>query len=106
MINVSVLIKNKHIVEISVKGHANSAPYGQDLVCSAVSAIITGGFNALLSPQAYDIKLQDGNAHLKTNGKITEYDQIVLDVIYKQLQTIEESYKKFIEIKTKGSTSI
>src|SRR5699024_12152227 len=40
-----------NVEEISsfvVSGHANSGPYGQDLVCAAVSAVTFGAGNAVL----------------------------------------------------------
>jgi uncharacterized protein YsxB (DUF464 family) len=46
---ITILLKETdgHFVSLEAKGHANSAPYGADLVCAAVSAVILGGFNAL-----------------------------------------------------------
>ena len=40
-------VSSQKIISIEVKGHANSDDYGKDLVCAAVSTVITGGMNAL-----------------------------------------------------------
>lgn len=37
-------------VEISVRGHAMSAPYGQDIVCAAISVLFTAVANHLSNP--------------------------------------------------------
>ena len=42
-INVSDMIDS-----IEIKGHANFADYGQDIVCASVSCIATTTINALL----------------------------------------------------------
>ena len=38
MINIKVIVKGGE-THISITGHAGYAPHGQDIVCSAVSAI-------------------------------------------------------------------
>ncbi|MEY3609975.1 MAG: Cysteine protease Prp, partial [Bacillota bacterium] len=38
MIQVSIIRSNQLYRMMKVTGHANSAPYGEDLVCAAVSA--------------------------------------------------------------------
>ncbi|MCQ2815194.1 MAG: ribosomal-processing cysteine protease Prp [Bacilli bacterium] len=98
---ITVIIK-KHensdkIRLIEVKGHADSAPYGKDLVCAAVSAVMTGGFNAL---QGHDYRfiLEDGHALVEDLDECSDYDSVVLKTIETQLQTIYESNKEFITI--------
>lgn len=39
MTNINVTMENGH-VSIDIAGHAGYAPYGQDIVCSAISAIV------------------------------------------------------------------
>jgi uncharacterized protein YsxB (DUF464 family) len=40
-----------------VKGHANSGAYGHDLVCAAVSAVVTGACNAIETSEDFQIKI-------------------------------------------------
>ncbi|MBO8163834.1 MAG: ribosomal-processing cysteine protease Prp [Brevibacillus sp.] len=47
MIEVTVRRMRQDISEIEIKGHANAAEYGKDIVCSAVSAITFGMLNAV-----------------------------------------------------------
>lgn len=101
MIKVDILVNplSKKIYGIELKGHAESAPYGQDLVCAAVSAIITGGANAIENQSSFDIQLESGKAKikLKEDKFISSADESVLKVIAIQLKTIAESYGQFIE---------
>ena len=99
MIKVLIKQEEKKFVSLEVKGHANSAPHGEDLVCSAVSAILTGGLNNLANPKDFDIKLEEGNAYVKVKNSISSHDEVVLETIITSLKTIEESYGKFIQIK-------
>jgi len=99
MIKVLIKQEEKKFVSLEVKGHANSAPYGEDLVCSAVSAVLTGGLNNLDNPKDFDIKLDEGNAYVKAKDSISSHDEIVMETIITSLKTIEESYGKFIQIK-------
>lgn len=46
MIKVNLIKTNDIVTGLQVTGHAKSAEYGKDLICAAVSAILTGGFNA------------------------------------------------------------
>ena len=98
MIKVLIKKEEKKFVSLSVKGHANSAPHGEDLVCAAVSAVLTGGCNNL-DVKNFDIKLDEGDAYIKAKNSISSHDEVVIETIIVGLQTIENSYGKFIQIK-------
>ena len=82
MIKITFLEKDDKVVKIEASGHALFAEKGKDIVCSAVSAILVGGCNALTNHQNYQII-------------------IVMRTILIQLMTIEESYKSYISISKK-----
>lgn len=84
---------------LEVKGHANSGPYGHDLVCAAVSAVITGGLNNLEAPQNYDIELKEGYSMIKALKNVSAHDAVVIETIICGLKTIAEEYSDFINIK-------
>ena len=100
MIKIEVEKSNGAIVSIKASGHAGSGEYGHDLVCAAVSAILTGGANAINEKKSFDLSLSSGNAliRLKENEMLSTHDEVVLETILVELQTIEESYRKFINI--------
>ena len=91
---------NSQVNFLEVKGHAKSAPYGEDLVCAEVSAVITGGFNNLVNHKDYELKLDEGYALFKANSKFDAHDEAVIETIICGLNTICEANPKFIEVKT------
>ena len=98
MIEINYSKKDDQICMIESKGHANYDEQGKDIVCSAVSAIIVGCFNALLDEEALDLTVEKGYAKCVVKDEISEHDQNVLDTILIQLMTIERSYPKFVKI--------
>lgn len=98
MIEVSYLEKEKNVEALEIKGHANYADEGQDIVCSAVSAIGVGGLNALENIDDIDIICEKGYISVKGSGLKSDHNQIVIRTILIQLYTIERTYKKFIKI--------
>ncbi|MEA5061563.1 MAG: ribosomal-processing cysteine protease Prp [Erysipelotrichaceae bacterium] len=99
MINVLVVGKGSEFSSLEVKGHANSAPMGHDLVCAAVSAVITGGFNSLENKKDFSFKLNDGDAFLKSENPVSKHDEVVVETIITSLMTIAETNHEFIKIK-------
>ena len=91
---------NNQVNFLEIKGHANSAPYGEDLVCAEVSAIVTGGFNNLRNHKDYELKLDEGYALFKASAPLDAHDEAVIETIICGLNTIRETNPKFVEIKT------
>ena len=90
-------VSSQKIIQIEVKGHANSAEYGKDLVCAAVTTVMTGGMNAL-QDKDYDFKLEEGHIYVKALDIPSDYDSVVLKTLEVQLMTIEESNHKYVQI--------
>ena len=97
MIKVSIISSGEIVNGLEVKGHANFAEHGKDLVCAGVSCIITGGFNAINKEDVEEIILEEGYAKVIVKPESISGD--VINVILIQLQTVQESYPKFIKIK-------
>ena len=100
MVKVEARKENGKVISLKLSGHANSGEYGKDLVCAGVSSIITGGASALENITSFNVKLSIGNSciELKKDQQLSKHDEIVMETILVQLQTIEHSYPKFIEI--------
>ena len=96
MIKVNLIYNASTCCGLTVTGHANAAEYGNDLICAAVSAIITGGFNAFDDDDINEIALDEGYAKVVINSKRAE---IILNTIIVQLKTMEDAYPKNIKIK-------
>ena len=99
MVSVNVSFMGKDVKSLTVSGHANYDEYGKDIVCDGVSAIVTGGINAL-EPHIKNIEIINESNKL---GVIViesnEVIQVILNTMLIQLETIENSYKKYIKIK-------
>ena len=83
-----------------VSGHSNYDVHGKDIVCAGVSAIVTGGINALglENKKAISYEVKDGYVNLDVLDTENNNIQLIMDVIVVQLKTIEESYKKNVKI--------
>ena len=103
MIKIEATRKDGKIINLTVKGHANSAPKGEDLVCAAVSSILVGGCNALSQPNCFAIKLNEGDASISELSIANKHDYEVLETMMIQFKTIEESSKKFLQVIEKGN---
>lgn len=98
MIKILITREANKFKSLEVKGHANSAPYGEDLVCAGVSAVLTGGFNSLQEHKNFEIELKEGYAYLRALNNISSHDEVVIETIINSLLTIEESNSKFVKI--------
>ena len=96
MIKVDLIYNGDLICGFTMKGHANTADYGNDLVCAAVSAIVTGGFNAFDDEDVSEIALDEGYAKVVVKSE-NGYSILKTNIV--QLKTIEEAYPKNIKIK-------
>ena len=76
---------------------------GKDIICAGVSAIATGGLNALINENKSKIsyRVNDGYVNVEMLDINDDKLQLIMDVIVTQLKTIEESYKKYVKISEK-----
>ena len=98
MIKVKINYLDNKFQSLKVTGHAHSAEYGRDLVCAEVSAVVTGGFNAIEDIKNFDVKLDEGIASLEALGTVSAHDEIVIATIISGLKTIADANGKFIKI--------
>jgi len=109
MIEVTIYEKNNEIVAFEISGHANSGPYGYDLVCAAVSAVSFGAVNAVFELCHIDLEIDqagEGGYLAVTIPKIytsqeKQKAQLIFESMVVSLQTIEREYNQFIQIKRK-----
>lgn len=101
MIKIIIKQKNHQIQKINVSGHANSDAYGQDLVCAAITAIVSGALNALDFKHKEDVEISVlQNEIIIKNLNDKNHDlQIMLEMLKVQLSTIWTQYKKYIDMK-------
>lgn len=96
---IRITVKRKeHIESIEVKGHANSADHGHDLVCAIVSGITTGLANTLYEMVGEDdISLTEGHALISIKDP-TEKSDTILETAIIMLKTAQEVNKDYIKI--------
>lgn len=109
MIDVTINKKENKIFSFVLSGHAESGPYGYDLVCAAVSAVSFGAVNAV--GELCDIRLhteqgkEGGFLSVTLPHAIDEYTwekaSLLFEAMVISLQTIEREYSQFIKIKMK-----
>ena len=98
MIKVIATYHHDHIVSLEMKGHAKSAPYGEDLVCAGASAVVLGGINAIEDDSNFIYEIKEGYAFIKAKEEPSHDDEIVLRTVLTQLKSLENDYAKFIKI--------
>ncbi len=106
MIQVQVKRCEGNIVSFEISGHANSGPYGFDLVCAAVSAVSFGSVNAALKLSTTELTIdqREDGGYLKVDipDSLREEQrdkvQLIFEAMIVSLQTIEREYKQFIRI--------
>lgn len=106
MIKVVISKQNEHIHAFEISGHANSGPYGFDLVCAAVSAVSFGAVNAVMELCATELiidqKEDGGYLYIEIPASLSaekaKNANLILEAMIVSLQTIEREYKQFIQI--------
>jgi uncharacterized protein YsxB (DUF464 family) len=99
MIKVSFKNSNNKIYEVEIKGHANYADYGKDIVCSAVSTMAITTVNAILSlEETIDASEKSGLLVIRTL-KDTEVNQKLLSNMKRMLEELKSQYPENIEIR-------
>ena len=99
MIRVLIKYEGNLIDSIEIKGHADMAKSGRDIVCAGASAIVIGCLNNLKNPKSIKITMDDGYTFIRKIDKVSEHDEVVLETLVCGLKTIQEQYPKFISIK-------
>ena len=98
MIKVLIRFEEKNFKSLEVKGHANAAPHGQDLVCAAVSGILTGCTNAIKEEKKFSLKVDEGYYKLEAIDSLSPHDEAVIETIIVGLKTIAKEYDAFVQI--------
>lgn len=103
MIKADFYIKKDGIISsFDVEGHAESGPYGHDLVCAAVSAVTTGAINAVLTlsnKSMLSSENQDGYMSMEVIPSNRHNDaQVILKTLKVSLETIEIAFPDNIKV--------
>ncbi|KGX89008.1 ribosomal-processing cysteine protease Prp [Pontibacillus litoralis] len=94
------------IIDFEVSGHAESGPYGHDLVCAAVSAVTFGAVNAVMELCSCEPIIEQGGeggylrVELPDSLSNTSFQKasVLLEGMIIALKTIERDYGEYITI--------
>ncbi|MGP4108430.1 ribosomal-processing cysteine protease Prp [Virgibacillus sp. L01] len=108
MINVTVYRNNNQITMFELSGHADSGPYGYDLVCAGVSAVSFGAVNAVMKLSEAELEIeQEDEGYLcvtvpgQLDKAVSDKVQLLFEGMLISLETIEREYSKFVTIQSK-----
>ncbi|MBE1554582.1 ribosomal-processing cysteine protease Prp [Sporosarcina limicola] len=93
-----------HIHSFEMKGHANFAKKGKDLVCAGASAVSFGAVNAIIVLTGITPDIQQGldGGYFKVIFPVNEESdhdiQLIVKAMIVSLQTIEQDYGQYINI--------
>ena len=92
------VLKKDNIIEIT--GHSNYDTLGKDIVCSAVSSIVTTTINGLISIDDESISYNYKNDKMIiTNNKKDEITDKLLNNMIDLLKSLAKDYPKNINVK-------
>lgn len=80
-----------------VEGHANYANLGEDIVCSAISAITLGSLDWFEKQSIVCVQIDEKKPIIKIQLKMNQKNEIGLSLIKHQIQKIYQSYPKYIK---------
>lgn len=103
MIKIVVKKDKEDIIFIECSGHSGFAESGKDIVCSAVSTLVQNAILSLQKVANIPLKyvIDEEKAFLSIDIKnVSNYDaQIIMKSTLLVLQTLQKSFKKYIDIK-------
>lgn len=106
MINVRITRASAQgvIVGFAVKGHAEYARNGKDIVCAGVSTVTVGTVNSIesLTGVVLDTSMKDGflsGTLVPVNDpEVSAKVQLLLESMVLMLKDIAKSYRKYVQI--------
>ncbi|WP_026389670.1 ribosomal-processing cysteine protease Prp [[Acholeplasma] multilocale] len=101
MVKINLKYKNDKYQSIQMSGHANAGDYGHDLVCAALTGIVSGAMNAMdtYHKEDIEIKVLDNKIIIEVNTFENEELQIMFKMLKVQLETIAVQYPANAELK-------
>ena len=100
MIRININYQDNYIKQITLKGHANYADYGNDIVCAAVSATYLCTINGILYIKENSVEVLSNDNDQIINVLVQD-DTInkLLENMIRCLKSLEEKYPNNIKIK-------
>lgn len=95
----------KHNSTVAIKGHADHAPLGQDIVCAAVSTAFQSLVSSVeeLTDDRISYKLKPGNSHIRFES-LSEETDLLLRSFFITVNDIAEAYPECVAVIEYDST--
>ncbi|MFT9487676.1 MAG: ribosomal-processing cysteine protease Prp [Tepidibacillus sp.] len=114
MIQVKVIKSSdeQRILQVTIHGHANFGKLGQDIVCSAVSALALGAVNSVEILLGIDLKPEENPKQAgylfwnvpQMDDPITDDRlQLLMKALVESLLMIEKEYGRYIRVNIQTS---
>ena len=98
MIKINVEKENNIIKSVEVKGHADYTDFGKDIVCSAVSSIVTTTINDILTLDRDAIKYITKDGNITITNLDNDIANKLLNTMLNTLSDLANDYPKNIKI--------
>ena len=107
-IEQDVKVNLESVTGFRTEGHAGYAEYGEDIVCAAVSILVTNTINSIESFTSavfdYDVDEKRGFIDFKIISEATPETKLLLKSLILGLQMIQEEYgEKYLRIDFQNS---
>lgn len=99
MVKVFIKKEDNFIDKITISGHAMYDVKGKDIVCAAISSMVTITVNAILEFDSSSIKFEQNKEFNLTNLKKDDITNKLLNNLVNHLKELENEYKENIQIK-------
>ena len=100
MIKVTIEKESAKFKRISILGHAMYDDYGKDIVCAAVSSIVTTTVNGIIALDKQSLSYLVSNKGMTITIKSTDRTtQILIRNMISLLKELEKNYKENVEVK-------
>ena len=97
------LIYDQRVISFKLTGHADAGPYGQDIVCAAVSVLAISTVNGLervVHTHPEIIQDQNNGGYLEVKNIDLGHDaQIIMQTFFNGMLDIQDNYSDHIEVK-------
>ena len=109
MIKIEMVKVNNNLESVSINGHANSAEYGRDLVCAAVSVLSQGVINGMIKSldgrEDFFSLSDDGKVKIDIPKDVNDIQKIKLQALADMLEVnfadLSKTYSKYIRLEVK-----
>ena len=94
------MIKIKYNTDsLELSGHADFADYGKDIVCAAVSTLLTCSVNNIYSIDKESINYKDDGNKIRIEILKNDYSKLIFNNLILMLKELANDYPKNIKIK-------